>query len=50
MDNSEQIGFQLTYLPQQISLTLRWRSVSEYGCYRAVVSFAYKGCQSVDYE
>jgi hypothetical protein len=23
MDNSEQIGFQLTYLPQKISLTLR---------------------------
>jgi len=49
MDNSEQIGFQLTYLPQQISLTPHWRSVSECGCYRAAVSFAYKGCQSVNY-
>jgi hypothetical protein len=50
MDNSEQIGFQLTYLPQKISLTLCWGSVSECGCYRAVVSFAYKGSQSVEYE
>ena len=50
MDNSEQIGFQLTYLPQIILLTLRWRSVSECGRYRAVVSFAFKGCQSVEYE
>jgi len=50
MDNSKQIGFQLTYLPQKISLTLRWRSVSECGCYRAAVSFAYNGCQSVEYE
>ena len=50
MDNSEQIGFQLTYLPQIILLTLRWRSVSECGRYRAAVSFAFKGCQSVEYE
>jgi len=49
MDNSEQIGFQLNYLPQKISLTLRWRSVSECGCYRAAVSFAYKACHSVEY-
>jgi hypothetical protein len=50
MDNSEQIGFQLTYLPQKMLLTLRWGSVSECGCYCAVVSFAYKGSQSVEYE
>ena len=50
MDNSEQIGFQLTYLPQKISLTLRWRSVSECGCLHAAVSFAYKGRHAVDYE
>jgi len=50
MDNSEQIGFQLTYLPQKILLTLHWRSVSECGRYRAAVSFAFKGCQSVEYE
>jgi hypothetical protein len=50
MDNSEQIGFQLAYLPQKILLRLCWRSVSECGCYRTAVSFAYKGCQSVDYE
>ena len=50
IDNSEQISSQLTYLPQIISLTLHWRSVSECGCYRAAVSFAYKGCQSVEYE
>jgi len=50
MDNSEQIGFQWTYLPQNISLTLRRRSVSECGHWRAAVSFAYRGCQSVEYE
>jgi hypothetical protein len=50
MNNSKQISFQLTYLPQQISLTHCWRSVSECGCYHAAVSFGYKGCQSVDYE
>jgi len=50
MDYSEQIGFQLSYLPQKISLTLRWRSVSEFGCYHSAVSFAYKGCESVEYE
>ena len=50
MDNSEQIGFQLTYLPQIILLTLRWCSISECGCYRAAVSFAFKGCLSVEYE
>ena len=50
MDNSQQIGFQLTYLPQKISLRLCWRSVSECGCYCATVSVAYTGCQSVDYE
>jgi len=50
MDNSEQIGVQLTYLPQNISLPLRWCSVSECGCYCAEVSVAYKGCQSVEYE
>jgi len=50
IDNSEQISSQLTYLPQIISLTLHWRSVSECGCYRAAVSFVYKGCQSVEYE
>jgi hypothetical protein len=50
MDNSEQIGLQLTYLPQIILLTLRWRSVSECGRYRDAVSFAFKGCQSVEYE
>jgi len=50
IDNSEQIGFQLTSLPEQISLTLGWRSVSECGCDRADVSFAYKGSQFLDYE
>jgi len=50
MDNSEQLSLQLTYLWHKISLTLRWRSVSECGCYHAVVSFDNKGCQSVDYE
>jgi len=50
MDKTEQIGFQLTYLQQKISLTLRWRSVSECGGYRAAVSFAYQGCKSVQYE
>jgi len=50
MDNSDQIGFQLTYLALKISLRLRWRAVSECGSYRAAVTFAYEGCQSVDYE
>jgi hypothetical protein len=35
MDNSDQIGLQFTYLPQIILLTLRCRSVSERGRYRA---------------
>jgi hypothetical protein len=50
MDHSEHISFKLTYLPLKLSLTLCWRSVSEYGYYRVAVSFAYKGCQSVDYK
>jgi len=50
MDNSEQIAFQSTDLQDKKLLMLRWRSVSECGCYCVAVSFAYKNCQSVDYE
>jgi len=50
MDNSKQRAFQLTYEQDKKWLTLHWHSVSECGCYHAVVCFAYKGCQSVDYE
>jgi len=50
MDNSEQIGFQLTCFPQTISFTLHCHSGSECGCCHAAVSFAYNGCQSVEYE
>jgi len=50
MDNGEQIASQLTYLEDQKSLTLCWRSLSECGCYRVALSFAYEGWQYVDYE
>jgi hypothetical protein len=50
MDNSEQIAIELTYLPENISLTLCGCSVSEWICHHVEIAFDYKGSQSVDYE
>ena len=49
MDNSEEIAFQLPYVQDQKSLTLRWRSFSEWGSDRIACPFAYKDCQFIGY-
>jgi len=49
MNNSQQIASQLSYLQDQTLLTLHWRSSLKFCCYCVAHSFAYQGCQSVDY-
>jgi len=49
MYNSEQIAFELTYLQDQKSLTLRWRSFPEWGCYRVALAYIWKDCQYIAY-
>jgi len=41
MDNGEQIVTQLTYLEDPKLLMLRWRSLSECGCYLVALSCPY---------
>jgi len=49
MDNSVQYASQTTYLHDQKSLTLRWRSFPAWGCYHIAFSFAYKRGRYVSY-
>jgi len=49
MDNSKQIASHLASLQDHESLTLCWRSFSEWGCYHVAFSFASKGCQYIGY-
>jgi len=49
MHNSDQLTFQLPYLPDQKSLMLGSRSFSQWGSDRAAGSIAYKSCQYVGY-
>jgi len=41
IDNGEQIASQLTDIEDQKLLMLRWRSLSECGCYCVPLSFVY---------
>jgi len=47
--NSDQISVYQPYLPNHKSLTLRWRSFSEWGAERVAVSYAYKSSQYIGY-
>jgi len=49
MDNSEQIASQTTYLHNQKSLTLCWRSFQACRCYHVTFSFAYQVGRYVSY-
>ena len=49
MHNGDPITVQWPYLQDHKSLTLQWRSFSEWGRDCAVVSFAYKSCQYISY-
>jgi len=49
MHNSDQITVQWPYLQDHKSLTLCWRSISEWGGNGIGDSFAYKSCQYVSY-
>jgi len=50
MIRNEHIAFDLPDLQDQKSLTLRWRSTSEWGREREAPSFAYKASQYPIYE
>ena len=49
LNGRDQINTELPYLQDQKSLTLRWRSVSEWGSDRVAICFVNYNCQQVGF-